>query len=1074
MATIKGTAGNDTLNGTQLADSMFGLAGNDSLRGLDGNDTLDGGIGIDTMDGGKGDDSYLVDNSADKIIEAANGGTDSVRSSVNYTLANYLQSLTLTGNAIAGVGNDLANTINGNLANNNLNGAGGKDTIFGGSGNDTIQGDQSNNEGTTGRDILYGGDGNDLIAGGATDIRYPGFDVQVGDILYGGNGSDTLIGSNDPYIWFENSDTLYGGSGNDLYLVTNRDTVVEAANSGIDTIKTNYSSYILGNNFENLILSEQSIIYGIPEDNLGLYNGTGNSSNNTITGNSKANILKGLAGNDRLQGLAGNDILQGTDIGIGEKDTLTGGAGKDIFLLGDATQTYYNNGNQATAGNGDYALITDFNRSEDYIKLNGKKNEYVLAKSPANLSAGSAIYRRNSGKPNELIAIVPESNLSLNDKYFKFSANEVNLAALNGKNGFAIADSRKYDFKTQSLSNAGDVNGDGFDDIVVRVSNANFENNPQQASPVNAAYVVYGSSGGFSPRLNLAQIDAKDGFVINGDKGNFIIEASDAGDVNGDGFSDIAILTTARFQDSNRSGYVVFGKAGGFSEGVNLTSLNGSNSFSIVNIDNGNSGFNADISSAGDINGDGFDDVIIGAQNKQYVVFGRAAGDASSLNLANLNGKNGFAIANVDNAYTGTSIAVSAAGDINGDGFDDVVIGAPQQGAGEDYGGVGYSYVVFGAKNFDANFNAANLNGSNGFLIKGINEGDNSGFDVSNAGDVNGDGFDDIIIGTQRATPEEGSYLAGESYVVFGKVGGFSASVELASLNGSNGFKINGFRAGDYSGRAVSSAGDINGDGYDDILIGARGSDANGQVRSGESYVIFGTGGFNANFNTIDINGSNGIVINGINAGDGVGTSVSAAGDINGDGYDDIMVGTNNDGKNYVIFGQNFTNQPTRNDKLIGTTGNDTLIGSLGNDTIFGNTGSDVLIGGAGNDTMSFDRLDRRLDGGSGNDTLWVTTSSINVDLTVTPNNKVTNFEIIDLRGTGNNNLKFTRLDVLDLSDTTNRLIVNGNTGDVVISSGQGWKPNGTTTLNSILYNQYTLGAANNVLIDADITQTVN
>jgi hypothetical protein len=144
--------------------------------------------------------------------------------------------------------------------------------------------------------------------------------------------------------------------------------------------------------------------------------------------------------------------------------------------------------------------------------------------------------------------------------------------------------------------------------------------------------------------------------------------------------------------------------------------------------------------------------------------------------------------------------------------------------------------VVFGkAGGFDANLELSSLDGSNGFEISGKNTGDQSGYSVSSAGDVNGDGFDDLIIGAYRAN-QNGS---GASYVVFGKAGGFDANLELSSLDGSNGFEISGESNGDASGFSVSSAGDVNGDGFDDLIIGASGADPNGKY-SGASYVVFG------------------------------------------------------------------------------------------------------------------------------------------------------------------------------------------------------------------------------------------
>ncbi|MBH8554919.1 cadherin-like domain-containing protein [Nostocaceae cyanobacterium CENA357] len=137
----------------------------------------------------------------------------------------------------------------------------------------------------------------------------------------------------------------------------------------------------------------------------------------------------------------------------------------------------------------------------------------------------------------------------------------------------------------------------------------------------------------------------------------------------------------------------------------------------------------------------------------------------------------------------------------------------------------------------NSTFNLSTLNGSNGFFINGFAAAAFSGRSVSSAGDINGDGIDDLIIGA--VSPSYGSY-SGQSYIVFGKSSGFSASLELFTFNSSNGFLINGINAGDFSGSSVSSAGDINGDGIDDLIIGASRADPNGVTYSGQSYVVYG------------------------------------------------------------------------------------------------------------------------------------------------------------------------------------------------------------------------------------------
>ncbi|MEH2071804.1 MAG: Ig-like domain-containing protein [Nostoc sp.] len=484
-----------------------------------------------------------------------------------------------------------------------------------------------------------------------------------------------------------------------------------------------------------------------------------------------------------------------------------------------------------------------------------------------------------------------------------------NLSDLNGSNGFAISGIDTGNGLGNSVSDAGDINGDGLDDVIIGASGA------------GESYVVFGSSSGFSAQLDLSSLDGSNGFVINGAS-----RVGSSGDINGDGFDDLILGAPSASPNGNLfagESYVVFGKSTGFGASLNLSDLNGINGFAIDGINEVDYSGRS-VSNAGDINGDGFDDLIIGASYRlsdigSYVVFGSSNGFSASLNLSNLNGSNGFSIDGIQTSPN-SSISVSNAGDINGDGFDDLIIGSSGGNPSDDgYSAAGKSYVVFGkSTGFGASLNLLDLNGSNGFAINGIDRGDSSGSSVSSAGDINGDGFDDLIIGASGGDPN-GKYNAGESYVVFGKSTGFEANLNLLDLNGSNGFVLNGIDERDFSGDSVSSAGDFNGDGFDDLIIGALLASPNGNYGAGESYLVFGSSsGFGAGLNLSSLNGSNGFAINGIDTRDFSGSSVSSAGDINGDGFEDLIIGAPdadpyNAGESYVIFGfaaATPTNQP--------------------------------------------------------------------------------------------------------------------------------------------------------------------
>ncbi len=449
----------------------------------------------------------------------------------------------------------------------------------------------------------------------------------------------------------------------------------------------------------------------------------------------------------------------------------------------------------------------------------------------------------------------------------------VDLATLNAgatTDGFAIIGALSGDSSGFSLSGAGDINGDGFSDILIGAPYADSQDEPYNSA--GASYVLFGKASGFT-NINLAVLDSGNtdhGFAILGGRRDDFAggNVTGIGDINSDGFADILIdATGADGPNDSRElagdAYILFGKASGFNT-INLATLGfeaTSDGFAIFGAQfNDRTGYGA--SGAGDFNGDGFADLLITAiradgpndsryaAGDTYVLFGKESG-FTNIDLSTLQAgatSDGFAIFGAHpNDFSGSS--ASGAGNVNGDGYADILIGAPQaDGPDDSRESSGDSYVLFGKASAFNNIDLATLYEgatADGFVLQGALDFDFFGVSVSGAGDVNGDGFADILIGAHEADgPNDSRNEAGDSYVLFGKPTGFS-NIDLSTLNSGatpDGFTLFGAHNYDRSGRAVSAAGDFNGDGIADFLIGAEGANGPSETRTdaGETYVIFG------------------------------------------------------------------------------------------------------------------------------------------------------------------------------------------------------------------------------------------
>jgi hypothetical protein len=420
---------------------------------------------------------------------------------------------------------------------------------------------------------------------------------------------------------------------------------------------------------------------------------------------------------------------------------------------------------------------------------------------------------------------------------------------------------------------SGDFDGDGLDDILVGASGTHV--GPYYY--VGVAYVILGKSLGSTSEIDLSTADYKLLGEYHSDSAGYSVAS--AGDVDGDGREDVLIGAYGNDDGGSGSGcaYLVKGSSLGSTSEIDLSTAD----YKLMGT---SYDFVGSVAGAGDVDGDGLDDIILGSVGMDYgsstsgayIVLGASLGSTSEIDLST---SADIQIVGESNDAGGS---VASAGDVDGDGLADIIIGAMSDHDGAYY--AGSAYIVLGSSLAST---SVSLLSSADYKFIGENKHDTAGKSVASAGDVDGDGLDDVLVGANANS--NGGSGAGAAYLILGSSLGSTSEIELSSAD----FSFLGEATANYVGHSVSSAGDVDGDGLDDILLSAKNNNDGGSD-AGKVYVILASSLSSGSM----ILSSADIQLAGEAAGNYAGVSVASAGDVDGDGYDEILVGAylNSDG----------------------------------------------------------------------------------------------------------------------------------------------------------------------------------
>ena len=955
LVTLAGVSSSESLRDKFIFAPRTGLTGtasSDTLVGTAGGETLDGGAGADRLEGRTGDDTYIVDNAGDMVVELVGGGLDTVRSTITYTLPDEVANLELTGAAnVDGTGNATNNRLTGNAGANRLDGGAGIDWLIGGAGNDLYLVDD-----TADQVVERPGEGVDTVRSSATYGLSPDLEelVLTGTAAVNGTGNagnNRLVGNAAANVLFgaEGSDTLEGGSGDDLldgggdgdslagaagddtyYVRGSQDVVAENAGEGRDTV-VSMISYVLGTNVEDLVLAAAA----------GTLGGTGNALANVLTGNASANALDGGDGDDTLEGGAGADTLAG---GVGARDLASyasSSAGITVNL-GSAVAQVSGGDAQGDVLSGIEDLVAS--NYADTVTGSAASN-WLLLSEGGDLAQGSAgsdtldggagadsLYGGDDndsitgGAGNDLLAgqfgaDMLDGGVGDDSLYGDIGSDQLWggdgndwLAAWDGDdtlsggagadtlNGQAGLDSATYATSTApvfvnlttNVHSGGDAAGDSLSSIEVLIGSAGDDTLYGAAT----AEILRGGTGndaiwGIGGDDTLAGEDGND--FLTGDAGVDRIDGGAGADAASYNTSTVGVAVDLGAGTAS----------GGHAAGDILISIENLDGSAFNDMLAGDVGGNALYGQGGDdtLSGAGGNDALLGGAGNDSLMGGTAA-DA-------LDGGAGIDVA----SYTNATVGVTAS------------LASPTGNTGD---AVGDSYT--GIENLYGSAFADSLVGDSASNLLAGDVGDDTLTGGLGADTLDGGvGLDTASyagaaagVTASLATPAGNTGdAAGDSY---SGIEGLIGSAFADSLSGNVGANM-----------LVSGAGSdtlAGGDG-DDTLSGGAGADA----------LDGGAGADTASYDSAAAGIVASLAAPGSNAGDAAGDTFTSIENLTGSTFADTLAGAS--GANVLTGGAG-------TDSLSGGDGNDTLVGGSQNDTLAGGAGADSLVGDAGTDTASY------------------------------------------------------------------------------------------------------------------------